>query len=189
MFHAATFLAGYSGNTREVYGFRLRLYFQWCEDQGLDPLRDVTRPHLELYARHLEEVRNNAPASVHGALCMLRMFYRNLVIDQHIPFSPAEYVRMPKVYFDEVSVVGMTRAEATRFLQTAVTMTPGSPPATTGHGTTSTVTPCTPCTPSRRTWPGAPDGQVLLAGGRAPHSRPPAMEAPCPSSTTYYEQS
>lgn len=123
-FHAAGFLAGYSGNTRETYGIRLRVFFDWCDDHGLDILNGVSRPHLELYARYLEEVRGNQPASVHGALCVLKMFYRVLAVDQVIPTSPAEYVRMPKVYFDDLAVDGMSRVEIGSFLATARVMSP-----------------------------------------------------------------
>src|SRR5689334_22542749 len=79
--HAAAFLARYSGETRQVYATRLKIFLTWCADQGLDPIHGVTRPHLELYARYLEEVRGNKPASVHGALCVLKMFYRLLAVD------------------------------------------------------------------------------------------------------------
>lgn len=123
-FHAATFLARYSGNTREVYGIRLRIYLAWCEANGLDPIHGVTRPHLELYGRHLEEDRGNSPSSVHGALCTLKVFYRLLAIDQVILTSPAEYVRMPKVFADEVTVQGLTRLQLGGFIATARAMSP-----------------------------------------------------------------
>ena len=123
-FHALAFLARYSGGTREVYAMRLKVFFAWCEDNNLDPVYGVTRPHLEVYARHLEEVRGNCRGSVHGALCVLRMFYRLLAIDQVIVASPAEYVRMPKVYRDEVKVLGLQRQELMTMLFTAKNMSP-----------------------------------------------------------------
>lgn len=123
-FLAATFLARYSGETRTLYGIRLRLFLDWCHGAGCDPIHGITRPHLELYARHLEEVRGNKPASVHGALCTLKMFYRLLAIDQVIVASPAEYIRMPKIYADDVTVSGLNRLELGAFLQTARTMSP-----------------------------------------------------------------
>lgn len=121
---AAQFLARYSGNTRETYGIRMKTFLEWCDRHGLDPIHGVTRAHLELYGRHLEEERRNAPASVHGALCTLKMFYRLLAVDQVIPTSPAEYVRMPKVFHDDVKIAGLTRLELGSFLATARAMSP-----------------------------------------------------------------
>lgn len=120
--YAAQFLARYGGTTREVYAVRLRLFIQWCEAHGLDPITGVTRPHLELYARHCEEDRGNKPATVHATLCTLKMFYRLLAVDQVIVASPAEYVRMPKVYFDDVNLSGFTRHELSNYLATAKRM-------------------------------------------------------------------
>lgn len=122
--HAAAFLARYSGATRTLYATRLRLFYQWCADHHLDPVTGVTRPLLELYSRHLEEERGNAPASVAGTLSTLKMFYRLLAVDQVIPASPAEYVRMPKVYSDETKIVGLSRMELGSFIATARTMSP-----------------------------------------------------------------
>jgi len=62
------FLARYSSKaTVSAYSLDLRLLFQWCAAQGVDPL-DATRTHLELFARHLEDDRGNGPASVHRRL-------------------------------------------------------------------------------------------------------------------------
>ena len=50
------FLARYSSTaTVAAYALDLRLLFEWCAVQGLDPL-GVTRTHLELFARHLEDL-------------------------------------------------------------------------------------------------------------------------------------
>lgn len=118
-FHALAFLARYSGDTREVYATRLKLFFAWCDENRLDPIYGVTRPHLEVYARHLEVDRGNSRGTVHGSLGVLRVFYRLLAIDQVIPVSPAEYVRMPKVYRDEIAVMGLDRNDLMKMLQTS----------------------------------------------------------------------
>jgi hypothetical protein len=49
----AGFLAGYSGRTREAYTLDLRQFIRWCDEYRLG-LFDVTRTHIELYARELE---------------------------------------------------------------------------------------------------------------------------------------
>ncbi|HEY0889321.1 MAG TPA: tyrosine-type recombinase/integrase [Nocardioides sp.] len=122
--YAAMFLARYAGPTRELYGIRMRLYLQWCEQHDLDPITGITRSHLELFARHLEDDRHNGPGSVAGWLTTLKMFYRLLAVDQVIPVSPAEYVRMPKVYVDDTRIAGLTRNELAAFVLAARGLTP-----------------------------------------------------------------
>ncbi len=48
----AGFLAGYSGRTREAYTLDLRMFYRWCDEHQL-ALFDITRTHIELYAREL----------------------------------------------------------------------------------------------------------------------------------------
>lgn len=55
---AVAFVASYSSpGTRQAYATQVRLWFQWCRAHGLEPLTDVRRPHVELYARELEAAR------------------------------------------------------------------------------------------------------------------------------------
>lgn len=122
--YAAMFLARYSGPTRDLYGGRMRIFLEWCEQLDLDPLTDVSRSHLELFARHLEDERHNGPGSVCGWLTTLKMFYRLLAVDQVIAVSPAEYVRMPKVYVDDTRIAGLTRNELAAFVLAARGMSP-----------------------------------------------------------------
>ena len=49
----AGFLAGYTGATRVSSATDLRLFAEWCANNGVR-LLDVKRARLELYARHLE---------------------------------------------------------------------------------------------------------------------------------------
>ena len=56
---ALGFLVRYKGDTRYRYTSDLRFFFEWCSANGLPPL-DAQRVHLELYARHLEDVRATA---------------------------------------------------------------------------------------------------------------------------------
>src|SRR3954452_24876612 len=52
---AVTFLARYTGHTRELYATALRRWFGWCETNHLDPLGWIQRAHVELHIRHLHE--------------------------------------------------------------------------------------------------------------------------------------
>lgn len=106
----AGFLARYQGGTLDSYSTDIHLYRQWCFTVRLDPMQ-VQRPHLELFARHLEIERGNAPSTVHRRLSCLRMLYRIMHVDGHIDRNPAEYIKMPKVYYDESRMVGLSRTE------------------------------------------------------------------------------
>ena len=52
---AVAFVASYASQaTRRTYATQLRMWLAWCAIHHLDPLTDVRRPHVELYARELE---------------------------------------------------------------------------------------------------------------------------------------
>jgi integrase/recombinase XerD len=63
---------------------------------GLDPLL-AARADIERYVRWLQEVRYYQPSTVSRRLSVLVGFYRVCVIDQILPYSPADYVRRPSV--------------------------------------------------------------------------------------------
>jgi hypothetical protein len=121
---AYSFLARYSRNTLATYSIDLKLFFQWCEANGLDPLDDVKRPHIELFGRHLETDRNNRPTTVARRLILLKCFYRIAAADDYIAKSPAEHVRIPHAYRDESRLVLIDRAELSAMLMTARVSTP-----------------------------------------------------------------
>jgi integrase/recombinase XerD len=118
------FLARYpSKNTVSAFALDLRLLFQWCAAQGLDPL-DATRTHLELFARYLEDERGNGPASVHRRLSTITCFYRMAEIDNYLDRSPATHLRLPHVYRDETTTLGLDRTELGAILAAARASTP-----------------------------------------------------------------
>ncbi|MDP8969911.1 MAG: site-specific integrase, partial [Actinomycetota bacterium] len=75
---------------------QLRLWMAWCSDHHLDPLVDIRRPHVELYARELEG-RGLAAATITLKLVVLTGFCRYCVEEQLLEHSPAVHVRRPKV--------------------------------------------------------------------------------------------
>ena len=107
---AVAFVASYSSRgTRQAYSTQLRLWFFWCRQHGLDPLAEIRRPHVELYARDLE-ARGLAPATVALKLVVLTGFYRYCVEEQLLEHSPAVHVRRPKVS-QESTRLGLDRSE------------------------------------------------------------------------------
>ena len=77
-------------------GSDLKILLTWCADQDLDPLR-VGRVDVEGYVRWLQEIRCYQPSTVSRRLSVVVGFYRVCVIDQVLPYSPADYVRRPPV--------------------------------------------------------------------------------------------
>jgi site-specific recombinase XerD len=104
---AAAFLARYSGRTFEAYRHDLRTYFQWAADAGLNVF-DATRGHIELYRAILEE-RGLAPTTIDRRLSTVYGFYRFAHIDGRIGSNPAQFVRRPRIFANEVR--GMDRGE------------------------------------------------------------------------------
>ena len=109
---AAAFLARYSGRTFEAYRHDLRTYFQWAADAGFDVIT-ATRGHIELYRATLEE-RGLAPTTVDRRLSTVCGFYRFAHIDGRIGSNPAQYVRRPRIFANQVR--GMDRGELGAFL-------------------------------------------------------------------------
>jgi integrase/recombinase XerD len=119
---AVSYLARYSGHTHRLYAFQLRRWFTWCENNGLDPLQEIQRAHIELYIRHLGN-SGLMDSSVVTMMHAVRGFFRFAHIDGLIASDPAVYARLPKVHRDESRTQGLDRLELIRFLQVAQTLT------------------------------------------------------------------
>src|SRR5215468_2660392 len=92
----AAYLARFTGSSREHTESDLRCYLSWCGARGLDPLA-ARRPHLELYIRWMQEVRQFKPSTISRRFSVTAGFYRTCVIDGVLERSPAEHVRRPPV--------------------------------------------------------------------------------------------
>jgi len=112
----AGFLAGYSGRTREAYTLDLRMFYRWCEEHGLG-LFDLTRTHIELYARELEDL-GRKPATIGRRLSTITSFYRYATEEGVIEHSPAVHIRRPRLDY-ESHAVGLDRNELGAFLVAA----------------------------------------------------------------------
>jgi integrase/recombinase XerD len=76
----AAYLARFKGSSREHTESDLRCYLAWCVERGLDPLA-ARRPHLELYIRWMQEIRQFKPSTVSQRFSVPAGFYRTCVID------------------------------------------------------------------------------------------------------------
>lgn len=115
---ALSFLSRYTGETRDLYIGDLRIFFEWCRVNGIQPL-SAQRVHVEFFARYLEDERGNGPASVHRRLSTVKGFYRIALADDRITKDPTIFLRMPKVIYDETRTLGLDRMELGRLVQTA----------------------------------------------------------------------
>jgi site-specific recombinase XerD len=111
------YLARFQGASRQHTDSDLRVFLEWCERQGLDPLA-ASRAHIELYVRWMQEVRRFAASTVSRRASVVAGFYRTCVIDSVLDRSPAEHVRRPTVPA-ESQTLGLTHLQLEALLTAA----------------------------------------------------------------------
>ena len=104
----AAFIAGYTDPTRRSYATDLRIFAGWCHDHGIN-LLSVKRPHLETFARWMEQEGRMA-STIGRRLSTLSSFYRYCQTEDILDKNPALNVRRPKVH-DESRTLGLDRNE------------------------------------------------------------------------------
>jgi integrase/recombinase XerD len=105
----AGYLARYRGLSRNHIESDLHVYLHWCAERGLDPLA-AQRPHIEIYARWMQQVRRFKPSTVSRRMSIVAGFYRTATIDEILTRSPAEHVRRPNVP-PESPTLGLTHLQ------------------------------------------------------------------------------
>jgi site-specific recombinase XerD len=110
---AAGFLAGYGPSTRQAYTVDLRIFADWCHEDGLD-LFSVGRSHLELFGRWME-ARGLMASTIARRLSTLASFYRYCEQEGLIDRNPATHVRRPKLH-SESRTLGLDRTELSAFM-------------------------------------------------------------------------
>jgi integrase/recombinase XerD len=85
-----------SPKTREAYGYNLRRFAEWLEHHKAGTLLTASRAHLDLFARHLEEV-GYKPASRAQWLSSLSSFYDYSCTVRALSHNPAANVKRPKL--------------------------------------------------------------------------------------------
>jgi site-specific recombinase XerD len=114
---AAAFLLGYSGLTRAAYAADLRDFFAFLRHLEIDAL-DAQRVHVDLYARHLDEIEHRTPSTIARRLSTLSGYFRYAVAEDLIARSPVAHIRRPRVA-EESPTTGLTKDELTRLLDAA----------------------------------------------------------------------
>ena len=109
-------------HTRRAYAKAAATFAAWCEDNGLDQLRDVQPVHVAAYVEELQG-RVTAP-TVKLQLAAIRMLFDWLVVGQVMPSNPASVVRGPRHSVKKGKTPVLTAEETRTLLDTIDTRTP-----------------------------------------------------------------
>lgn len=85
-----------SAKTREAYSYDLRRFSEWLEHHKAGGLLEAKRAHIDLFARHLEDV-GYKPATRAQWLSALSSFYDYSCSVMALSVNPASNVRRPKL--------------------------------------------------------------------------------------------
>jgi integrase/recombinase XerD len=93
-------MTGYTPDTVKGRRQAIRRFIAWCDERGLRDPKEITKPILERYQRHLFYYRkpDGAPltlGSQHAALTPLKTFFKWLAKENHIPWNPASELELP----------------------------------------------------------------------------------------------
>jgi len=93
-------MTGYTADTVRGRRTAIRRFIAWCDDRGLSDPKEITKPILERYQRHLFYYRkaDGAPLSLgsqHACLTPLKTFFKWLAKENHILWNPASELELP----------------------------------------------------------------------------------------------
>jgi len=92
---------GMSSHTQKRQESTLRRFIAWCDDRGLDDPKEITKPILERYQRHLYHYRkeNGEPLTVGSQnviLTAIKRFFKWLTRENYLLYNPASELILPK---------------------------------------------------------------------------------------------
>ena len=94
-------ITGFTPDTIRARRIALRRFIRWCDERGLKDPREITKPIIERYQRHLFYYRkaDGAPltlGSQFSALAPLKTFFKWLARENHILYNPASELQLPR---------------------------------------------------------------------------------------------
>ena len=94
-------VSGYSEDTIRARRIAIRRFIRWCDERGLDDPREITKPILERYQRHLFYYRKDdgEPMTLGtqlGCLAPLKTWFKWLARENHILYNPASELALPR---------------------------------------------------------------------------------------------
>ena len=101
-------------NTRRTYSWAVTQFVAWCNQNGLQEVRDIEPAHVAAYAEGLQ--RRLAAPSIRLQLAALRMLFGWLVVGQVLTTNPARSIRNPKLSARKRKARKFTAEEARNLL-------------------------------------------------------------------------
>lgn len=94
-------VGGYSPDTIRTRRIALKRFIAWCNERALHDPKDITKPILDRYQRHLFYYRkpDGHPISLGGQLGYLapiKLFFKWLTRENHILYNPASELQLPR---------------------------------------------------------------------------------------------
>lgn len=95
-------VAGYSPLTATMRRQKLMVFVAWAHERGLTDPREITRPILERYQRHLHFVRKDngdplALSTQNDLLVAVKQYFKWLARENHLLANPASELQLPKL--------------------------------------------------------------------------------------------
>ncbi len=95
-------VSGYAEDTLRLRRVAIRRFISWCEERALRDPKEITKPILERYQRHLFYYRkaDGRPMTLgtqFGCLAPLKTFFKWLTRENHILYNPASELTLPKL--------------------------------------------------------------------------------------------
>lgn len=95
-------IVGRTARTIHSHRHAIRRWIVWCDERSLNHPRDITKPILESYQKHLFDHRqkNGEPLTLRtqgSLLTPIKSFFKWLTIENHILYNPASELVLPKI--------------------------------------------------------------------------------------------
>lgn len=121
--YVEAFVQRWEGSTRASYRDDLKIFFRWCDDNGID-VYTAHRTHIERYMRYLAEERGNCPSTIRHRIGTLRTFYEICLEDDLTRKNPTRLVRLPKDRIDQNRKIALEPNEFDRLIAAAARSKP-----------------------------------------------------------------
>ena len=94
-------VTGYAQDTLRTRRIALKRFIHWCEERSLRDPKDITKPILDRYQRHLfyYRKRDGQPMTLGtqlGCLAPIKLFFKWLTRENHILYNPASELQLPR---------------------------------------------------------------------------------------------
>lgn len=95
-------ITGYAALTVEMRRYKLMNFITWAHERSLSDPREITRPILERYQRHLYFLRKDngdplALSTQNDLLIAVKQYFKWLARENHILANPASDLQLPKL--------------------------------------------------------------------------------------------